>query len=270
MTEFRFLFTIAQMTFFEAIKKRFILLIVMTTVFLLLLNLSCETQIKINGESQNLSRFGAFFFFYLVGLWNIGIALQITSSLIAEELENKTYILFLTKPIPKIIYYLGKTFGILFIILTNSCLSFGIYSLSSYIRYGYFFSNLWKSFFPMILGYILLVSIVLMIALVMNKTSSVMISSAIILISFIIDSFHYEVNIDKIISKMGDFYIYSKIFYWLIPQFGTLTFYSSSLFESSVSQVHYLGEYSLYQISFWIVLVWTFLLFYLSRREFHE
>ncbi len=270
MTEIRFLLTIAQMTFLEAIKKKFILIIIVTTAFLLLLNLTCEAQVNINGESKNLSRFGAFFFFYLVGLWNIGISLQITSSLISEELENKTYILFLTKPVPKIIYYLGKTLGILFIIFANSFLCFGIYSVSNYIRYNYFFITLWQSFLPMILGYILLVSIVLAFALLMNKTSSLIISSFILFFSFIIDSFHYESNIDKIISNIGNFYIYSKIFYWITPQFGTLTFYSSSLFESSISQVHYLGEYSIYQIILWILLVWGFLFVYLSRREFHE
>lgn len=270
MTKVRFLYTIAKMTFLEAIKKRFIVFIVVITSFLLLLNLTCEAQISLNGETQNFSRLGAFFFFYLVGIWNIGISLQITSSLISEELENRTYILFITKPIPRIIYYLGKALGVLFIILANSIISFGVYSISNYIKNGYIFVELWKSFFPMMLGYVLLVSLVLSICLLLNKTSSVMITSALILFSFIIDSIHYETNIDKLLSQTGNFYSYSKIFYWIIPQFGTLTFYASSLFESSISQVHYLGEYSVYQISVWIFLVWSLLFLYLLKREFNE
>lgn len=268
MVKVRFLFTIAQMTFFEAIKKRFIIFILITTAFLLLLNLTCETHIQINGETQNFSRIGAFLFFYLVGIWNIGISLQITSSLIAEELDNRTYLFFITKPIPKIIYYLGKTLGILFIIISNSILFFSVYSLSVYIRHGYFFIELWKSFLPMLLGYILLISIVLILCLLLNKTSSIMITSAILLFSFIIDSIHYETKIEKFLTE--NFYFYSKIFYWLLPQFGTLTFYASSLFESSISQVHYLGEYSIYQVGIWILIIWNLLFVYLMKREFNE
>lgn len=270
MTEVRFLFTIAQMTFFEAIRKKFILFILAITGFLLLLNLTCEAQFQINGESRNLSRISTFFFFYLVGIWNIGISLQITSALVSEELDTKTYVLFITKPISRFTYYLGKILGVLSIIILNSLLSFGIYTTVTYAKYGSFFLELWKSFFPMMLGYTLLVSLVLMICLMLNKTSSVMISSAVLLFSFIIDSLHYETKIDQLISGTGNFYSYSKILYWVLPQFGTLTFYSSSLFESSISQVHYLGEYSIYQIGFWILLVWFSLFFYLQKREFNE
>jgi hypothetical protein len=78
MNSLRSIFVVAEMTFREAIRKRFVLFIILLSSFLLLINISCESAINVNGEQKDFSRFGAFFFFYMVGLWNLGIAMQIT------------------------------------------------------------------------------------------------------------------------------------------------------------------------------------------------
>lgn len=263
-------FVVAEMTFQEAIRKRFIIFILLISSFFLLLNLSCEGAINVNGQERSLMRFSAFFFFYMVGIWNLGISTQITSSLVTEELENKTYIILLSKPISKLNYYLGKAFGIFFIIIANTFLVYFIYSISIYIKMGFFFFDFWKSFFPMLLGYALIISIVLLLSLATNKTVSVMIMSGLIVFSFIINGILYETNVEKFFEPAKKIHATLKIFYWVLPQFGSLTFFSSSLFESSISQVHYLGELSVYQISMWICIIWLILYFYLDRREFSE
>jgi ABC-type transport system involved in multi-copper enzyme maturation permease subunit len=266
----RSIFIVAEMTFREAIRKRFILFILLVSAFLLLLNISCEAAINVNDDQKDMSRFGAFFFFYMVGLWNLGIAMQITSSLVTEELDNKNYLILLSKPVSKTAYYLGKAIGVLSIIILNTFLVYFIYSSSLFLKNGYWFWDLWKSFLPMFLGYTLLVSIVLFLSLLTNKTASVILSSGLLLVSFIINGIHYESNIDKLFQEAGNTYTASRFFYWILPQFGSVTFFSSSLFEKSVSQVHYLGESSLYQLLVWVVCIWGTLHFYLERREFGE
>ncbi|EMY14486.1 hypothetical protein LEP1GSC043_4496 [Leptospira weilii str. Ecochallenge] len=55
--------------------------------------------------------------------------------------------------------------------------------------------------------------------------------------------------------------------YWILPQEGTVFFFSGSLLAKSLSQVHYYGEYSLIQIGIWIVLCFGFVKVVLDRKE---
>ncbi len=58
-----------------------------------------------------------------------------------------------------------------------------------------------------------------------------------------------------------------EVIYWILPQEGTVFFFSSSLLAKSLSQVHYYGEYSLIQISVWVFLCFGFVKVILDRKE---
>ncbi len=260
---------IAQMTIKEALRKRILIIILFISVFFLLLNLTCSSSgCRINDEQKPADAIGQFFFFFLVTFWNFGIAEQITSSLITEELENKNYLIFFSKPISKVNYYLGKALGIMTIILANSFLVYGLYSLSALVQFGKINWELWIALFPMLLGFFALVSIVIFLSLAVNKTGAVLLSSVLVVVAMIVNGIFYEPGAEKAILEDTIKNQIFSAFYWLLPQFGTLYYYSTSLFQKNFSQTHYLGEYSMIQVSIWTILIWVGMKNYLDHKEF--
>ncbi|MCB1178251.1 MAG: hypothetical protein KDK36_11770 [Leptospiraceae bacterium] len=261
---------IIETTIREAMRKRLLIVILFITALFLLMNITCSSTIcSINGEQQKTNQMlDEFFFFFLVTFWNFGIAEQITSSLVTEELENKNYLIFLSKPISKLNYYIGKSLGIIVIILVNTLLIYTVYSISTMIRIGSFNPNLWKAVIPMILGFIELVSIVVFLSLIINKTGAVMLSSAFVIIVMILNGMFYEPKIEEAIVQQGFSLSAGEVMYWVLPQLGTLYYYCSSLFQKELTQAHFLGEYSMIQVSIWIVLTWIGIWRYLEQKEF--
>lgn len=262
-------YIIGSMTIKEAMRKKILIIILFVSVFFLLLNLTCSSSgCQINGEQKQVDVVGQYFFFFLVAFWNFGIAEQITSSLVTEELENKNYLIFFSKPISKFNYYMGKALGIMTIILANSVFVYTIYSISSLVQFGKINTELWMALLPMLLGFFALVSIVLFFALAINKTGAVLLSSVLVIVSMIINGIFYEPNAEKAVLENSIKNQIFQVIYWILPQFGSLFYYASSLFQKNFSQVHSLGEYSIAQMSAWTILIWVGIKKYLDKKEF--
>ena len=97
---FSSIFTIAGLTIREALRKRIIFIILLISSFFLLMNFFCESvTMQANGEEVKDSAIGPIFIFVIVTVWSLVISALVTSSLLADEFENKTYTMILSKPI---------------------------------------------------------------------------------------------------------------------------------------------------------------------------
>ena len=117
---FSSIFTIAGLTIREALRKRIIFIILLISSFFLLMNFFCESvTMQANGEEVKDSAIGPIFIFVIVTVWSLVISALVTSSLLADEFENKTYTMILSKPIFRLSYLAGKFLGVFVLIILN-------------------------------------------------------------------------------------------------------------------------------------------------------
>lgn len=265
---FSSILTIAGLTIREALRKRIIFVILAISSFFLLMNFFCESvTMQANGEEIKDDTFGPVFIFIIVTIWSFVISALVTSSLLADEFENKTYTMILSKPIFRLSYLGGKVLGVFLLITLNAILLIGLYSIISVIRSRNIDTGLYIAVVSMLPAYILLVSIVLLFTILINRTASVLLSFAIVLLTSVINYPVYEVAFEKVLDTNSSKKLILEVIYWILPQFGTSLFHSISKVAKSFSQVHYLGLYSYIQIIVWIFLTWILIYFSFRKRE---
>ncbi|MBP7282298.1 MAG: ABC transporter permease subunit [Leptospiraceae bacterium] len=262
------IFTITSLTIREALRKRIIFIILIISSFFLFMNFFCESvTMQANGEEIKDAAIGSTFIFVVVTVWSLVISALVTSSLLADEFENKTYTMILSKPIFRLSYLAGKFLGVFILILVNALIIIAAYSLINFLRSRTMDTGLWLSLVSMLPSYILLISIVLLFTILINRTAAVLLSFALVLLTSIVNYPIYEAAFEKVIETDSSKKLILEVIYWVLPQFGTSLYNSLSKVAKSFSQVHYLGFYAYAQITVWIVLTWVLLYFSFRRRE---
>lgn len=265
---FSSMFTIAGLTIREALRKRIIFIILLISSFFLLMNFFCESvSFQTNGEEVKDSAIGTIFIFIIITVWSFVISALVTSSLLADEFENKTYTMILSKPIYRLSYLGGKFFGVFVLIVLNALLILGIYSIINLMRSGKFEFHLWIAVGSMLLAYVLLISIVILLTILINRTAAVLLSFALVLLTSIVNYPIYESAFEKVIETDSSKKFILEIIYWILPQFGTTLYSSLSNVAKSFAQVHYLGLYANGQIGCWILIIWMLLYVSFRNRE---
>ena len=262
------IFTITSLTIREALRKRIIFIILIISSFFLFMNFFCESvTMQANGEEIKDAAIGSTFIFVVVTVWSLVISALVTSSLLADEFENKTYTMILSKPIFRLSYLAGKFLGVFILILVNALIIIAAYSLINFLRSRTMDTGLWLSLVSMLPSYILLISIVLLFTILINRTAAVLLSFALVLLTSIVNYPIYEAAFEKVIETDSSKKLILEVIYWVLPQFGTSLYNSLSKVAKSFSQVHYLGFYAYAQITVWIVFTWVLLYFSFRRRE---
>lgn len=265
------LYHISITALMETRKKRIVFIILIISVLFLLMNLSCESvMIQANGEEMKDTSFGFSFVFMMVSFWNTILSLLITSAMISDELENKTYIMVLSKPIYRLSYFAGKFLGVFLLCALNTILIISIYTVLKKFKSGVWNFELYLAFANLIPSSMLLILSVGFFAVVLNRTISLMINFFLIVSSLMINFPIYEISektMNEILKDGGSKKMILDIFYWFIPQFGTNFLDSMSKVSKSLAQTHSLGFYSILQLLVWFVLVWIMLYFLTKDKE---
>jgi ABC-type transport system involved in multi-copper enzyme maturation permease subunit len=262
------IFTIAWLTFKEAIRKRFLVGILGISIIFLLLNFFCESAtMSSDSKEVDTSNFGVSILFLFICFWNTTIAALLSGAMLSEELEAKTYTMTLSKPISRHAYLLGKFTGILILILMNSLLVpmvYMLFKLSAGARFNY---ELWYAILSIYPGFILAASFSMLFTLFINRIMGFLITSAIILVSFLVDIAVYESSIYQALDQVKDKRTILEFFYWSLPQFGTVFYESMSHIAKRMAQAHSLGLYSYFHTGAWIIVTWIAIFIIFERRE---
>lgn len=267
---FRGILTISLLTLREALRKKFVLVIIFTSGIFLLLNFLCEpssVKMNANGEEKDVSSFGIYIIFLLISFWSMAISGLMTAGLISDELENKTYIMILSKPVSRLTYLLGKFFGIFLLVFCNATIFLFIQNLLTLAKSGKFEMNLWLALGIMLLDFILLISLVIFLTIQLNKIAGIFLSLAVVVVTTLINIPIYDSTISQSLELAPAKKAILEILYWVLPQFGTVFFQASSHVAKSVAQTHYLGYYALIQVSVWILAIWTTLAILFEKKE---
>ncbi|MCE9501177.1 MAG: ABC transporter permease [Leptospira sp.] len=260
---------IAGLTLKEALRKKFILVIIATSGLFLLLNFACDSAVRVNagGQEQNNVSIASYLVFMIVSFWSMAISGLITAGLISDEIENKTYNMILSKPISRLSYLLGKFVGIFGLVFGNAILFLSAQALLSFIKKGTVETSLWFATGFMMFDYMLLITFVMFITIHINKIAAIFLSLGIVSVTTLIDVPMYDATVGKTLELDTFRRGILDSLYWILPQFGTVYFHASSLIAKSISQTHFLGYYSLIQTSVWFIFIWTVLAYTFENKE---
>ncbi|RHX91737.1 ABC transporter permease [Leptospira stimsonii] len=246
-------FSIAFLTLRETLRKRIVYFIFIISALFLFFNFSCDIQVGGEDQSGN-PNFQIYIVFLFFAFWNTVLALFLPVSLLGEELENKTYLPILSRPISSLTYLVGKSFGVLILILANATFLIGTYLVKQQLSGGIFSWDLLKASITMFPIFYFLIVFGFLLVLSFGKNAAFFGGLAVLIFSTFLDLFIYEQAAASLVQTTDLKKQILEVIYWILPQEGTIFFFSSSLLAKSLSQVHYYGEYSLAQITLWILL----------------
>ncbi|EKO33225.1 ABC transporter permease [Leptospira santarosai] len=259
-------FSIAFLTLRETLRKRIVYFIFIISALFLFLNFTCQIQMGGKDQSEN-PDYQIYVVFLFFAFWNTVLALFLPVSLLGDELENKTYIPILSRPISSLTYIGGKSLGILTLIFTNGVFLIGTYLVKQRIGGEVFSWDLLKACFTMFFVFYFLILFGFVLVLGFGKNVAFFGGLALLVFSTFLDLFVYESVAANLIQTSDLKKQVLEVMYWILPQEGTVFFFSGSIFAKSLSQVHYYGEYSLIQIGVWIVLCFGLIKVILDRKE---
>ncbi|MBE8381768.1 ABC transporter permease [Leptospira borgpetersenii] len=259
-------FTIVFLTLRETFRKRIVYFIFIISALFLFLNFTCQVQVGGKDQSGN-PDFQIYVVFLFFAFWNTVLALFLPVSLLGDELENKTYIPILSRPVSSLTYIGGKSLGVLLLVFTNGVFLIGTYLVKQRIGGEVFSWDLLKACFTMFSVFYFLILFGFVLVLSFGKNAAFFGGLALLVFSTFLDLFIYESVAANMIQTSDLKKQVLETIYWVLPQEGTVFFFSDSLLAKSLSQVHYYGEYSLIQIGIWIVLCFGFVKVVLDRKE---
>ncbi|RHX81943.1 ABC transporter permease subunit [Leptospira yasudae] len=264
--QFPKIFSIAFLTLRETLRKRIVYFIFIISALFLFLNFTCQIQIGGQDQSGN-PDFQIYIVFLFFAFWNTVLALFLPISLLGEELENKTYIPILSRPVSPLTYVCGKSLGVLALIFANGVFLIGTYLVKQQFGGGALSWDLLKACLTMFFVFYFLILFGFVGVLAFGKNAAFFGGLALLVFTTFLDLFIYESAAASMVQTSDLKKQILEIFYWILPQEGTVFFYSSSLLAKSLSQVHYYGEYSLIQIGVWILLSFVLAKVILDRKE---
>lgn len=259
---------IVQLTLKEAIRRRFIIVVGIISILFLSINLYCESKVQ-QANIKNMfdtNTVSAYLVFTMIGFWSTVISALITAGVISEEMETKTYTMILSKAVHRLSYLFAKFIGIFSIVLINALIILGIHTFFRSIN-GYDISiELWKASLGMMINYVLMIILVLLFSIYLNKIPAIIISSSIIFISIIVDLSIYEKMIVESLEIDVGLPLYVKVIYWIVPQFGTV-FYHTSSFITKSKLPSDITIYAFFQMAIWIVIASSILSYLFMKKE---
>ncbi|WP_061248739.1 ABC transporter permease [Leptospira alstonii] len=259
-------FSIALLTLRETLRKRIVYFIFIISALFLFLNFTCQIQIGGQDQSGN-PDFQIYVVFLFFAFWNTVLALFLPVSLLGDELENKTYISILSRPVSPLAYIGGKSLGVLLLVFANGVFLIGTYLVKQWIGGGNFSWDLLKACLTMFFVFYFLILFGFVAVLGFGKNAAFFGGLALLVFSTFLDLFIYESAAASMVQTSDLKKRILEAVYWILPQEGTVFFFSSSLLAKSLSQVHYYGEYSLIQIGVWTVLCFGLVKVVLDRKE---
>jgi ABC-type transport system involved in multi-copper enzyme maturation permease subunit len=172
---------------------------------------------------------------------------------------------FISKPVSRLEYLLGKFIGIMGVVLLNVIvLACGFFVLA-YLRTEIWPFQIFLSLAAYILNLMLLVSVVMLVSLISSRIVAMLIGIVGYMFSIGIDlPIYFDAIRDQMTAKPAALTLF-KIIYFAFPQWGSTQFYATS----------FLSDVFIQKMSFWptihtagyTVLVWLVMVLLFNNKE---
>ncbi len=266
----RQILAIAGNTVKEGLRNKMFYILLGVALLFILIGRGCMSG-SMNIQNRELSpdqmvSFGTTIGFFIITFWGLTLAGLLSMGAIVSDVETGVITTFISKPISRLDYLLGKFIGILAVVLINvAVLGLG-FSILAFLKAGMFPFGLFASLGIFVLNIALLISFIFLISLVTSRIIAMVFGILAYVFSTVFDIFvYFDALRERVVSTVSAQWI-TKILYFAFPQWGSTWFYSASFVNDFFSQ----------SMSFWPVahtvlylcLTWTLMTFVFSRKEF--
>lgn len=168
------------------------------------------------------------------------ISVLMGSNLIAQEIENRTIYMILSRPISRVNFLIGKVLGLSGIIVTNIFV-LSITTLSFYyLMDGEFSSLIFWSILYSIIEAIICLNLVVLFSLLTNQVLSVIFTFSLYIVGHSFESFKELMSLSN--SFLIDLLL--KMYNFFIPNFSKLNIKDFILYKNDISMDYLLGTFS--------------------------
>jgi len=261
---------IAGNTIKEGLRNKMFYILLGVALVFVLIGRGCMGG-SVNIQNRELSpnemvSFGTTIGFFIITFWGLTLAGLLSMGAIVSDVETGVITTFISKPITRLEYLLGKFIGVLGVVLINvAVLGLG-FSVLALLRAGIFPFALFASLGIFVLNIALLISFIFLISLWTSRIIAMVFGILGYVFSTGFDIFvYFDAAREKLMGSVSTQWI-AKILYFAFPQWGSTWFYSASFVNDFFSQ----------SMSFWPVphtllylgLIWTLMAFVFSKKEF--
>lgn len=249
-------------------NKMFYILLGIAFVFVLV-GRGCMSG-SMNIQNRELSpeqmvSFGTIIGFFIITFWGLTLAGLLSMGAILTDIETGVITTFISKPISRFEYLMGKFIGIVAVVLLNVAILALGFSILAYLRAGIFPLHLFLALGVFVVNLLMLISFILLVSLVSARIIAMIFGILAYLFSV---GIAIPVYIDALRDKMvgSSMSPVLEIIYFAFPQWGSAHIYAASLIYAPLSQrMSYLPvAHSL----LYTVLIWLLMLFVFGKKEF--
>ncbi len=266
----RQILAIAGNTIKEGLRNKMFYILLGIALVFILIGRGCMSG-SMNIQNRQLTpdqmvSFGTTIGFFIISFWGLTLAGLLSMGAIVSDVETGVITTFISKPLSRLEYLLGKFVGVLAVVLLNVVVLALGFSILAFLKAGLFPFSLLAALGIFVLNIMLLISFIFLVSLVTSRVIAMVFGILGYVFSTVFDIFvYFDAVREKLIGAATAQWI-AKIIYFAFPQWGSTWFYSASFINDFFSQ----------SMSFWPVahtvlylgLIWTLMAFVFSRKEF--
>jgi len=193
----------------------------------------------------------------------------LSTGAILSDIETGVITTFISKPISRFEYLLGKFAGVLAVVLLNVAVLAVGFSILAFLRASVFPFSLFAALGIFVLNIVLLISFVFLVSLVTSRVIAMVFGILGYVFSTGLDILVYFDGIrEKMVDSASAFVkIAVLIFYFALPQWGSTHFYAASFISETFSRSA-MSFWPVVHTGLYICLIWIVTAFVFSRKEF--
>jgi len=264
------IFAIAGNTLKEGLRsKLFYILLGIAFMFLLVARGCMSGNAQFNGKSlspEEVSTFATAVGFHVIIFWGLTLAGLLSMGSLVGDIETGIITVFISKPISRFEYLMGKFIGVFSVVLVNmAILGLGFFFLA-YLKSGAWMFSLFIALAIFSLNICLLISFIFFASLFSSRIIAMLMGIIGYVLSLVIDIFvYFDALRENIIGSKTSLIMLNSL-YFALPQWGSTQFYAASFIHDFFSQ----------SLSFWpiphtilyIMLIWLLMILLFRRKEF--
>lgn len=253
-------------------NKLFYILLGIALLFLLLARGCMSGDMQIQSKQltpDEVAAFGTILGFHVIIFWGLTLAGLLSMGALLGDIETGVITVFISKPITRFQYLMGKFLGVSAVVLLNMAILGAGFFILAYLKAGSWPFELFIALGIFTLNIFMLISFIFLVSLATARIIAMVFGIVGYIFSIGIDIPFYFDAIRKGMEESGSnvTLIIFKILYFAFPQFGSTQFYAASfvgeLFGNSVMSFWPAIHTLVYTILFWLLMVLFF-----GRKEF--
>jgi len=249
-------------------NKLFYILLIIGLLFILMGRMCMQGDVSFNNQSlspQQVISLATTVSFHIIVFWGLTLAGLLSMGAVLGDIETGVITVFISKPVSRFEYLLGKFIGIMGVVLLNVIVLGCGFFLLAYLRTEIWPFNIFLSLAIFILNLMLLVSVVMLVSLISSRIVAMLMGIVGYMFSIGIDlPIYFDAIREQMTAKPAALILF-KIIYFAFPQWGSTQFFAASFLSDVFSQ----------KMSFWptlhtagyIVLVWLVMVLLFNKKE---